>query len=150
MPALPDPFVINIAQDTLDDLNRRLRDTRWALDLDNDNDYYGISTRELKDLADYWADGFDWRAAERRLNQFTHHRLDVGGVPVHFIRRPGSGPAPIPIILSHGWPGPSGTTARSSSRWPTRPPTGATRRTPSTSSSRPWKASGSPRRPAAT
>jgi hypothetical protein len=36
MPALPDPFVINIAQDTLDDLNRRLRDTRWALDLDND------------------------------------------------------------------------------------------------------------------
>ena len=104
MPALPEPFVIDVPQDTLDDLNRRLRDTRWALDLDNQNDYYGISTRELKDLADYWADGFDWRAAERRLNEFTHHRLDVGGVPVHFIRQPGRGPAPIPIILSHGWP----------------------------------------------
>jgi pimeloyl-ACP methyl ester carboxylesterase len=104
MAALPEPFVIGIPQARLDDLSRRLRDTRWALDLDNDNSYYGITTRELKDLADYWADGFDWRAAERRLNEFTHYRLDVGGVPVHFIRRPGSGPVPIPIILSHGWP----------------------------------------------
>ena len=104
MPALPEPFVIDIPQETLDDLNRRMRDTRWALDLDNENDYYGISTRELKDLADYWADGFDWRAVERRLNKFSHYRLDAGGVPVHFIRRPGTGPAPIPIILSHGWP----------------------------------------------
>ena len=55
MPALPEPFVIDVPQETLDDLNRRLRDTRWALDLDNEDDYYGISTRELKDLAVYWA-----------------------------------------------------------------------------------------------
>jgi pimeloyl-ACP methyl ester carboxylesterase len=104
MPTLPEPFVIDLPQDRLDDLVRRLRETRWALDLDNEDDYYGISTAELKALVDYWIDGFDWRAAERRLNEFTHYRVTVDAVPVHFIHRPGTGPAPIPIILSHGWP----------------------------------------------
>jgi pimeloyl-ACP methyl ester carboxylesterase len=104
MPALPEPFVIDVPQERLDDLARRLRDTRWALDLDNEHGYYGMSTNELKALVDYWIDGFDWRAIERRLNQFTHYRVTVDAVPVHFIHRPGTGPAPIPIILSHGWP----------------------------------------------
>jgi hypothetical protein len=97
-------FVIAVPDEYLADLTRRLKATRWARDPHNEDQIYGISTSYLKDLADYWIDGFDWRAAERKLNEFTHHRVNVDGVPVHFIREPGRGPAPIPLILSHGWP----------------------------------------------
>ncbi|SCE77771.1 epoxide hydrolase family protein [Micromonospora mirobrigensis] len=99
-----EPFVVNVSEADLTDLRRRLKDTRWASDPGNENQYYGISTSYLRDLVDYWIDGFDWRAAERRINEFTQYRVEVDGVPVHFIREPGKGPAPIPLILSHGWP----------------------------------------------
>lgn len=100
----PPKFVIDVADDVLGDLRSRLNATRWPADLDNEDEFYGISTKYLRGLAEYWADGFDWRAAERRLNAFTHHRVEIDGVPVHFIREPGKGPNPVPIILSHGWP----------------------------------------------
>jgi hypothetical protein len=87
-PDIP-PFVINIPDDTLIDLKRRLNATRWSTDLDNEGEFYGLSTSYLKDLADYWANGFDWRAAERKINEFKHHRVKIDGVPVHFIREPG-------------------------------------------------------------
>jgi pimeloyl-ACP methyl ester carboxylesterase len=97
-------FTIHIDQDILDDLQARLKTTRFAPDLDNNDEVYGLSTKYLKPLIQYWADGFDWRAAEDQLNSFTHHRINVGGTPVHFIREPGNGPAPIPLLLMHGWP----------------------------------------------
>lgn len=99
-----EPFTIHVSQDVLDDLRARLRATRFAPDPGNDYEVYGLSTGYLKPLVEYWADGFDWRAAEARINGFAHHRVDVGGTPVHFIREPGNGPAPIPLLLMHGWP----------------------------------------------
>ena len=99
-----EPFTIAVPDDDLAELTRRLKATRWTRDPRNEGQIYGISTSYLKDLVDYWIDGFDWRAAEREINQFTHHRVQVDGVPVHFIREPGKGPDPVPIILSHGWP----------------------------------------------
>ena len=65
---------------------------------------YGANRAWLEDLVAYWADGYDWRAAEKAINAYDHYRVDVGDVPVHFLRRPGVGPAPVPLILSHGWP----------------------------------------------
>lgn len=53
---------------------------------------------------DYWRDGYDWRAAERAINAFAHYRVTIDGLPIHFIREPGRGPAPMPIVLTHGWP----------------------------------------------
>jgi pimeloyl-ACP methyl ester carboxylesterase len=97
-------FTIDISDEVLTDLQRRLRATRWSVDLDNEDESYGVSTSYLKSLVDYWINGFDWREAERKINAFTHHRVQVDGVPIHFIREPGKGPRPIPIILSHGWP----------------------------------------------
>jgi pimeloyl-ACP methyl ester carboxylesterase len=99
-----EPFTINVPQGVLDDLRARLRATRFAPDLDNADEFYGLSTAYIKPLVEYWADGFDWRAAETELNTFHQHRIDIDGTPVHFLREPGKGPAPIPIILSHGWP----------------------------------------------
>jgi pimeloyl-ACP methyl ester carboxylesterase len=97
-------FTIDISDQDLDELRTRLRQTRWTTDINNEDGYYGIRTEYLKDLVEYWAETFDWRAAEKRMNAYPHYRMDVSGQPVHFIREPGTGPAPIPIILSHGWP----------------------------------------------
>lgn len=87
-------FTINVEQEVLDDLRSRLKATRFAPDPENDDERYGLSTAYLKPLAEYWADGFDWRAAEAKLNAFNQYRLDVGGTPVHFIHERGKGRPP--------------------------------------------------------
>ncbi|WP_037858941.1 epoxide hydrolase family protein [Streptomyces sp. NRRL S-340] len=98
------PFTVNVQQEVLDDLRTRLRMTRFAADPENEDGRYGLSTAYLKPLVEYWADGFDWRAAEARLNTFNQHRVDIGGTPVHFMYERGTGPAPVPLLLGHGWP----------------------------------------------
>ncbi|MEV0794038.1 epoxide hydrolase family protein [Kribbella sp. NPDC050459] len=98
------PTPIAVPDDVLDDLRRRLRATKWPRDAGNDDGFYGVRRTRLQPLVEYWADGFDWRAAERNINAYEHYRVDVGDVPVHFLRRPGVGPRPVPLILSHGWP----------------------------------------------
>ncbi|MGW5194891.1 epoxide hydrolase family protein [Kribbella sp. NPDC004138] len=98
------PTPIAVPDDVLDDLRRRLRATKWPRDAGNDDGFYGVRRTRLQPLVEYWADGFDWRAAERKINTYEHYRVDVGDVPVHFLRRPGAGPRPVPLILSHGWP----------------------------------------------
>ncbi|MFI6832070.1 epoxide hydrolase family protein [Kribbella sp. NPDC050241] len=99
-----EPTPIHVPDDVLDDLRRRLTATKWPLDAGNDDGFYGVRRTRLQALVEYWADGFDWRAAERAINAFEHYRVDVNGVPVHFLRKPGVGPNPVPLILSHGWP----------------------------------------------
>ena len=99
-----EPFKIAVSQAVLDDLARRLRATRWAPDWNNEDELYGMSTAYLRPLAEYWADGFDWRTVEAELDIFAHYRVEIDRAPIHFLREPGRGPAPIPIILLHGWP----------------------------------------------
>jgi pimeloyl-ACP methyl ester carboxylesterase len=99
-----DRFVVAIPQETIDDLKTRLRGTRWPADIDEKDDYYGTSQAYLKDLVDNWLNEFDWREAERQLNQWDNYRVTIDGSPIHFIRQAGTGPAPIPLIMSHGWP----------------------------------------------
>ncbi|MFF0967265.1 epoxide hydrolase family protein [Streptomyces sp. NPDC003703] len=97
-------YTIDVQQDVLDDLKARLKATRFAPDLDNETEYYGLSTAYIKPLVEYWANGFDWRAVEKELNTFTRHRIELDGTPVHFVREPGKGPRPIGLLLNHGWP----------------------------------------------
>lgn len=99
-----DPTPIHVSDATLEDLRRRLRATRWPLDAGNDDGFYGVRRAYLEELVTYWAEGFDWRAAERTINAYDHYRAEVDGVPVHFMYRAGVGPAPVPLVLSHGWP----------------------------------------------
>ena len=89
MPQSLEPLTIDVPQDVLDDLQARLRATRFAAGLDNEDEFYGLSTAYVRPLVEYWADGFDWRAAEKQLNSFRQYRIAVGGTPVHFIREPG-------------------------------------------------------------
>lgn len=99
-----EPTPIHVPDDVLEDLRRRLRATRWPLDVGNEDGWYGVRRDYLEDLCASWADSFDWRAAERAINRYEHYRVEVDGVPVHLMRRPGVGPAPVPLLLSHGWP----------------------------------------------
>jgi pimeloyl-ACP methyl ester carboxylesterase len=97
-------FHVAIPQETIDDLRTRLRATRWPADIDETDEYYGTSTAYMKELVDHWANEFDWRAAERKLNEWNQYRVTVDGTPIHFVKESGKGPAPIPLIMSHGWP----------------------------------------------
>lgn len=66
---------------------------------------HGTSAAYLRDFLDYWRESFDWRAAERRLNHFPQFKARVEDVDVHFYHLRGSGRAPRPLLLTHGWPG---------------------------------------------
>ncbi|WP_328535317.1 epoxide hydrolase family protein [Streptomyces sp. NBC_00344] len=95
---------IHVTDTVLDDLKTRLRLTRWSADAGNDDWYYGVSRAYLQELADYWLHQYDWRKAEAAINAYEHYWATVDGVPVHFMRKPGVGPDPVPLILTHGWP----------------------------------------------
>lgn len=98
------PRPIHVGEAELADLRQRLINTRWPFELGNEDWYYGVNLSYLQDLVQYWLKGFDWRAREADLNAFAHYRVEIDRVPVHFLHAPGKGPAPIPLILNHGWP----------------------------------------------
>ena len=97
-------FSVEIPDAALRDLQQRLAAARLPRDFDNDNWRMGVNRGYLEALVGYWRNGYDWRAEEARINAFDHARVDIDGVPVHFLRQPGVGPNPQPLILSHGWP----------------------------------------------
>ncbi|HVN84761.1 MAG TPA: epoxide hydrolase [Candidatus Binatia bacterium] len=100
-----EPFRINISEHVLDDLKQRLARTRFPDEL-NDADWsYGTDLAYLRELVEYWRARFDWRVAERALNQWHHFRANVDGLGIHFIHARGVGPKPLPLLISHGWPG---------------------------------------------
>jgi pimeloyl-ACP methyl ester carboxylesterase len=100
----PVPFEIRVEDAVLDDLRHRLENARFAPDFANEDWRYGVNGTYLRELVAYWRDTFDWRAQESRMNTYSHFRVDIDGVPIHYLHRRGTGPAPIPIVLSHGWP----------------------------------------------
>jgi Epoxide hydrolase N terminus len=98
------PTPVHVPDEALADLQRRLALTRWPEDAGNQDWYYGVNRAYLQELVDYWRTDYDWRKAEAAINAYEHYRVEVDGVPVHFMRRPGVGPKPTPLILTHGWP----------------------------------------------
>jgi hypothetical protein len=106
-PALPPrQFRIFVADDVLDDLRARLARTRFTAASDSASWAAGTDPEYLRELVGYWADGFDWRAAEARLNAYPQYTAEVAGRQVHFVHLRGSGarggPAPLPLVLTHG------------------------------------------------
>jgi len=98
------PTPIHVPDEVLDDLTARLKATNWPQDEGNDDGYYGVRRTYLQELVEYWIEEYDRCAAEAAMNVYEHYNVEVGGVPVHFMRKPGVGPRPTPLILSHGWP----------------------------------------------
>lgn len=98
------PFRAHVDQSAIDDLQRRLRITRWP-DAGAGDWSDGTSLPYLREVCAYWCDRFDWRAAEQRLNAFPQVRIACKGLTVHALHVRGNGPAPLPLVLTHGWPG---------------------------------------------
>ncbi|GAB6939954.1 epoxide hydrolase family protein [Isoptericola variabilis] len=103
------PFRIDVPQADLDDLHDRLARTRWPLPVpgrDDRTDFSrGIPLPYLRELAEYWRDGFDWRAQETALNEYAQVTTVVDGQTFHVVHARSANPDATPLLLCHGWPG---------------------------------------------
>jgi len=98
-------FRIDIPQAELDDLRDRLGRTRWPDQLPGAGWDYGIALDDVRELAEYWRTGYDWRVHERRLNSFPQFITEIDGQVVHFLHVRSASPEAMPLIMTHGWPG---------------------------------------------
>ncbi|WP_132116296.1 epoxide hydrolase family protein [Actinocrispum wychmicini] len=98
------PFRIEIPQSDLDDLRARLGNARWPGQLPGDGWSRGVPVGYLRELAEYWRDGYDWRVFEARLNEFPQFVTEIDGLDVHFLHVRSPEPDALPLILTHGWP----------------------------------------------
>jgi microsomal epoxide hydrolase len=101
----PTPFSLTVPDAHIADLRERLARTRWPDEPPLEPWSTGTSVGYMRELAGYWQSGFDWRQWEAKLNGFRQFTVPVGGIDLHFIHEPGRGPSPMPLLLSHGWPG---------------------------------------------
>jgi pimeloyl-ACP methyl ester carboxylesterase len=99
------PYRIDVPNAVLDDLKERLARTRWP-DAETVDDWsQGIPLAYTRDLAAYWADGYDWRSREAALNRFDHHLTEIDGLDIHFIHQRSPHDDALPLLITHGWPG---------------------------------------------
>ena len=99
------PFRLEVDQSLLDDLERRLSNVRWPDEVPKNNWKYGTDLAYLKSLVDYWRGQYDWRKHEAVINSFRQYKVKLAGIDLHFIHEEGKGPKPMPLLISHGWPG---------------------------------------------
>ncbi|MGH3249905.1 MAG: epoxide hydrolase family protein, partial [Trebonia sp.] len=99
------PFRIDIPGRDLADLAVRLDRTRWPGELPDEGWGYGVALGRVRELAAYWRDRFDWRAAEARLNQFPQFTTVIDGQRIHFLHVRSPERDAFPLVLTHGWPG---------------------------------------------
>jgi microsomal epoxide hydrolase len=100
-----DPFRIAVPDSVLTDLRERLARTRFPDEMPGSGWGYGSELAYVRELVAYWRARYDWRAAEARLNALPQFRAEVDGLGIHFIHVRGSGPKPLPLVITHGWPG---------------------------------------------
>jgi pimeloyl-ACP methyl ester carboxylesterase len=98
-------FEIDVPETELEDLRTRLRKARWPERETVDDWPQGVPLGYLQELCRYWADGYDWRATEARLNALPQFRTAIDGLGIHFLHVRSPHPAALPLVLTHGWPG---------------------------------------------
>jgi len=99
------PFRIEISEDELHDLRQRLQRTRWPERETVENWSQGVPLAYLQELCAYWADAYDWRATETRLNALPQFRTMIDGLGMHFIHVRSRHSEALPLVITHGWPG---------------------------------------------
>jgi pimeloyl-ACP methyl ester carboxylesterase len=102
---IPKAFRLHVPDEAIADLRSRLERVRWPDEPPLEPWSTGTSVAYLQDLARYWSSRFDWRSWEAKLNAFRQFKVPTHGIDLHFIREEGRGPNPMPLLLSHGWPG---------------------------------------------
>ena len=99
------PFRIAVREEDLADLKDRLHRTRWP-ETETVTDWsQGVPLTYLRELCTYWADSYDWRATETRLNALPQIQTDIDGLSIHIVHVRSPHPDALPIIMTHGWPG---------------------------------------------
>jgi len=98
-------FRISVHDNLLQDLRERLSRARLPDEPPSAPWSTGASVAYMQRLIGYWRNGFDWRSQEAMLNRFRQFIVPLAGIDLHFIHEPGKGPDPMPLLLSHGWPG---------------------------------------------
>jgi len=99
------PFQVEIPQDAVDDMRRRIAATRWPDRETVDDDSQGLPLAMMQELARYWATGYDWRACETRLNALPQFLTEIDGLDIHFIHVRSKHEDALPVVVTHGWPG---------------------------------------------
>ena len=99
------PFRVHVPQAQLDDLRRRIAETRWPDKETVKDDSQGIQLAKVQELVRYWGTDYDWRKAEAQLNALPEFVTNIDGVDIQFIHVRSRYPNALPIILTHGWPG---------------------------------------------
>jgi pimeloyl-ACP methyl ester carboxylesterase len=99
------PFRVNISEEQLVDLRRRLNATRWPDRETIADQSQGVPLARLQELVRYWGADYDWRKFETRLNALPQFVTTIDGVDIHFIHVRSRHPNALPVIVSHGWPG---------------------------------------------
>jgi pimeloyl-ACP methyl ester carboxylesterase len=99
------PFRVAVPDADLADLRDRLRRTRWPEAETVDDWSQGVPLSYVRDLCEYWATEYDWRATEARLNALPQYRTEVDGLGIHFAHVRSPHPGALPLIMTHGWPG---------------------------------------------
>ena len=97
------PFKAQVPQAAIDELRRRIADTRWP-DKETDQSQ-GVPLARLQELVRYWGTDYDWRKAEAKLNALPQFITNIDGVDVHFIHVRSRHKNALPVIVTHGWPG---------------------------------------------
>ena len=101
-----EPAPLAVGDDELEDLYDRVRRTRWPDSVRGSGWSHGTDIAYLRELAEYWSTDFDWRVQERLLNErLPSWTTEIEGRRFHYSRCEGRGPAPVPLLLLHGWPG---------------------------------------------
>jgi microsomal epoxide hydrolase len=94
------PFTVAVSEDVLADVQSRLARTggrgQWG---------FGSSLTYMQRLVDHWRERYDWRRWEAAINRFSQQIVTIDGIGIHMIAEPGSGANPLPLVLTHGWPG---------------------------------------------
>lgn len=98
-------FMISVPDAVLADLSRRLEATRWPDEIPNTGWESGTNLAYMKALTAYWRTAYDWRRQEAALNALAQYRIALDGLRIHFVHERGKGPKPVPLIVTHGWPG---------------------------------------------
>lgn len=99
------PFNINVSDEVLADLKFRLQRTRWPEAELVDDWSQGAPLKWIQDICRYWAEAYDWRAREARLNRFAQFLTEIDGLDIHFLHVRSPEPAAMPLVITHGWPG---------------------------------------------
>src|SRR5205823_12542601 len=99
------PFHVDIPEEELAELRRRISATRWPSKELVEDRSQGVQLAALQELARYWATDYDWRKAEAKLNALPQFTTEIDGVEIHFIHVKSAHEDALPLIMTHGWPG---------------------------------------------